>query len=111
MADDFGKTARPLEALIASYRDDLKVRLAALEEARQAWRENGGDTEVLRAMISIVHQLAGSSALFGFSDLGQSARELELCLEAIVDGTREADQASAARLDAFIAAARQTADG
>lgn len=70
LADKFGERLRSELPALA----DTARALRALSEADQA------DTghALLHGAYSVLHKLAGSSASFGFTELGKSARQLEL---------------------------------
>jgi len=63
-----------------AYRLDLPQRLAQIESLWENFRRNDEPREGLFAIERFAHNLAGSSATFGFSGIGDAARELELLL-------------------------------
>jgi HPt (histidine-containing phosphotransfer) domain-containing protein len=85
--DDF---ERRMEALKARFIERAAADRAALD---QAWAARDDD-----AIRRISHSLAGNAGMFGFSDLGEAARELEEAL----DRTVPEDQLQA-KLDAVLA--------
>ena len=62
------------------YRHELPQRLAKIESLWEIFRRSEEPREGLNAIERCAHNLAGSSATFGFSEIGDAARDLELLL-------------------------------
>ena len=74
-----------LDAQRADYRNSLPQRLAQIESL---WRQVLNDersAETLATLERCAHSLAGSGATFGFADLGDAARALELAVNPLLD--------------------------
>jgi HPt (histidine-containing phosphotransfer) domain-containing protein len=66
-----------LAARREAYRDALPNRLAEIASCWDRIRHGSGDVATMRRL---VHNIAGSAGTFGFSALGDKARELEQIL-------------------------------
>ena len=74
---DFDKR---LEELYENFRRQLPERLKTILEAWQGWqtRHETADLEELRFH---VHKLAGAASTYGFTEIGERAREVETRLD------------------------------
>jgi HPt (histidine-containing phosphotransfer) domain-containing protein len=91
---------RKLTALRAGFAEKLSGRLAEIEAAVGAL---GADPQApgwrakLRVVLGLAHQLAGSAGTFGFTALGEAARDVEgLCAQALEASDEPGDAVRAA---------------
>src|SRR5437870_3397728 len=75
MSFDAPGIAEDLAALKAAYVGRLPARLQAIEEA--ARRAADGDGGAWREVASLAHRLAGTAAMYRFTQLSRAARVLE----------------------------------
>lgn len=59
--------------------DTLEARLIALDQAAEACRLSPNDA-AFQALRDLCHRLAGVAASFGFEDLGQRARSIDIAI-------------------------------
>jgi chemotaxis protein histidine kinase CheA len=74
---DFDKR---LEELYANFRRQLPERLKTILEAWQTYRQ-GRQTHELEELRFHVHKLAGAASTYGFTEIGETAREVETRLD------------------------------
>lgn len=73
-----------LRALKATYAEQVPEKLAQIDELWGALVEWGWQDETFKTLHRTVHSMAGSAPVFGFSAMGERARELEVRLKAVV---------------------------
>jgi HPt (histidine-containing phosphotransfer) domain-containing protein len=86
---------RQLEALRVAYEAELPGKITAIARAAAALGSGAGETD-LRDLHRLVHRLAGSSAIWGFTELSRKAGELEHVVLSWMDraGVAAADAAA-----------------
>ncbi len=72
-----------LKTLKDAYAEQLPEKLAQMEVLWRGLIEQGWNEECFKAFHRMVHSMAGSAPVFGFTAVGRSARELEARLMAI----------------------------
>ena len=72
-----------LQALKDSYADQLPQKLAEIDALWATLVDDGWDEETFKTLHRMVHSMAGSAQVFGFTAMGKSARELEMLLKAV----------------------------
>lgn len=89
----------------------LPERLAGLEEAYD--RHNGDDLsgEQLALMHRLSHNLAGAGAIYGFMDVSDSARQLELALRTLMRKQNGVAAGDVERLGALLEGVREEVIG
>ncbi|MBT4038618.1 MAG: hypothetical protein HN644_02190 [Rhodospirillales bacterium] len=75
-----------LADLTKVYVASLPKRMAQIEVAGKQWADSeigstGADPEALKALHNEAHKLTGSAATYGFPDLGNIARDLEIACQ------------------------------
>lgn len=65
-----------LAALRRQYASDLPERLHAIEGLTDVLRVNGWDKATVTSIYDVAHRLAGSAAIYGYSDVSDAAMEL-----------------------------------
>jgi HPt (histidine-containing phosphotransfer) domain-containing protein len=88
----------------ADYRDGLRGKLAHMSALWSLVEEGQDDRGAIGELERAAHSLAGSGATFGFSELGTSARALELAVGRVLEGTAPPSSAQRAEISAAIAA-------
>lgn len=73
--------------LRAQYEQSLPSKIAELESSYAALQKTPADHPLLETFHRQVHSLTGSGASFGFSELSQSARVLELTLKRAINSS------------------------
>jgi chemotaxis protein histidine kinase CheA len=68
---------RQLEVLRRAYTRELPQKVEAVAEALESLPARGWDGEAFEAAYVLVHRLTGSSATFGFEQIGRAAATLE----------------------------------
>ncbi len=72
----------------------LPDRLAEVEEARDATRAAGWKGGPLRTFHRLAHSLAGAGATFGFPEVSDLARRLEVLLESALGEGKPPEEAA-----------------
>ncbi len=72
-----------LQALKASYAEQVPEKLAQIDELWGALVDQGWQAETFKTLHRTIHSMAGSAPVFGFGEMGQRARELEVLLKAV----------------------------
>ena len=105
MNDGREKLEQRLGALRAAFADKLDIRLAEIEAAVRSLGENGdGDAlPALRRLRDLTHKLSGAGATFGFADLGETAGELELLCESVLDRGDGPSRGDIEEIEGFLA--------
>ncbi len=75
-----------LEALRQSYRAELPAKLQLIGGAVETLYEGGWEKTHLMAFYELVHKLAGSAAIYGFSGISHAAGKIESWTLAALDG-------------------------
>lgn len=97
-----------LTHLVQRYHGSLAAKQKDLEAAFAAADEQDWAPEALKQLKLLVHRLAGSAASYGFTTLGEAARELDQTLTSAQDGSLEdIDHALTARFATLRAAIRE----
>jgi len=77
-----------LEALRRKYAEGLDDKIQRIGDAWEEFCRNGdsgGDHQTFQAFKLLVHSLSGSAGTFGFSELSEAARDLDLVLKTFTD--------------------------
>jgi chemotaxis protein histidine kinase CheA len=77
---------RQLERLREAYEAELPEKLLAIARAAAAARLQNWDPAGVRDLHRLVHRLAGSAAIWGFTDLSHTAGQLEEVVLAALEG-------------------------
>jgi len=94
-----------LDALRRSYRAELPAKLRLVGEAAATLRAGGWKTADLQALYELVHKLAGSAAIYGFSRISRAAGDVETWLLPALDA--DVPEERRAELPALLAALEQ----
>ncbi|VAW88585.1 hypothetical protein MNBD_GAMMA17-331 [hydrothermal vent metagenome] len=98
-----------LQALKDSYADQVPQKLAEIDALWGSLVDNGWDEEIFKTLHRMVHSMAGSAQVFGFTTMGKSARELELLLKAVSNSGEPLSEAHYAELPVLVEAVRASA--
>ena len=98
-----------LQALKDSYADQVPRKLAEIDSLWGSLVENGWDEETFKTLHRMVHSMAGSAQVFGFTAMGNSARELEVLLKAVSNSGEPLSAAHYAELPVLVEAVRASA--
>jgi len=79
---------RELEALRQAYQLELSEKVAAIARTAAGLERANWDTAAMRALHHLVHRLAGSSAIWGYTTVSKVAGELEDLVLSALQGTR-----------------------
>jgi chemotaxis protein histidine kinase CheA len=79
---------RQLEALRREYEAELPEKLTLIARAVAALGRREWSSAELQELHHLVHRLAGSSAIWGFTALSRTAGELEVLVLAALEGSR-----------------------
>lgn len=86
-----------LVELRKGYARELPEKVRLVEESWQALLKGRWNEKDLEELERMVHNLSGSGRTFGFPEVSTAARELEICLKAVMkSGARPADEKLAA---------------
>ena len=110
MAEFDAHTRSRLEALRVGYARGLAARIGEVVQVWRRYSEGGDSAEDLRTLIRLAHNIVGSSATFGFSEVSVHAKALELRLNEI---WRDADGDTApyaAEIDAMLGEVQRCGD-
>jgi len=86
MNDTLNAFATLLHQHRAAYVHTLPARLAQLESFAVGLAGRGREAGPLQDLERLAHSLAGSAGTFGFPDLGEAARALELAIGEVREG-------------------------
>lgn len=75
--DDFDEK---LQELFANFRRQLPARLTTCLTAWESYNNNN-DTDALNQLRFQSHKLAGAASIYGFENIGDSARQIELLVD------------------------------
>ena len=78
-------TQEMLRLLRENYAARLPEKLKQIKEYWQTLEQSGWETETAQKLHALVHKLAGSGASYGFPEVSQTARDLEVYLEEILE--------------------------
>jgi len=81
--------AEQLRRLRESYASALPAKLALVEQAFRSHQ----DKDALRTLRHLAHGLAGSGTTFGYPELSEAARRLEITVEAALEAARRLSEA------------------
>lgn len=84
--------AEQLRRLRESYASALPAKLALVEQAFRSHQ----DKDALRTLRHLAHGLAGSGATFGYPELSEAARRLEIMVDAALEAARRLSEAEIA---------------
>lgn len=73
-----------LRLLQRNYASRLPEKVAQIEETCRLMISGTGNGDAVRALHRMTHSLAGSAATFGFNEVGEAARILEVFLKAML---------------------------
>lgn len=76
----------------AAYLQALPARLGQLDALAPTLGDPRQHADVLPALERLAHSLAGSAGTFGFRDLGDTARALELAVDEALEGASDAQR-------------------
>jgi HPt (histidine-containing phosphotransfer) domain-containing protein len=79
---------RQLEALRQAYEAELPEKVTGIAQAAATVARGQWDAAGVRELHQLVHRLAGSSAIWGFTAVSRAAGELEEIVLAALDGPR-----------------------
>lgn len=77
--------ARKLEQLKQRFREKTSTELDQLQMAVERIRSGTGMADNVSSVYQSLHRLAGSAGTFGYTTLGEEARQLELALKPLFD--------------------------
>lgn len=80
-----------LAELRKAFRVDLRYRFSAIDQAWSSLNQDRQNSDALNDLILLAHKLAGSSGLFGFTELSGESRNLEVYLLDFEDLDRQVD--------------------
>ena len=98
-----------LQALKDSYADQVPQKLAEIDELWRTLVDDGWDEETFKTLHRMVHSMAGSAQVFGFTTMGKRARELETFLKAVSNSGEPLSEAQYAELPVLVEAVRASA--
>lgn len=79
-----------LDALRQSYRAELPDKLGLIGDAVDTLHAGGWEKAHLHALYDLIHKLAGSAAIYGFTGISRAAGDMESwALEALDGGLPE----------------------
>ncbi|MEO6697505.1 MAG: response regulator [Gammaproteobacteria bacterium] len=109
-ADDGDEVCNQLETLRQTYLSQLPGKLSAIKNAWAEIRNIGRpDSDSLKTLHLLTHSLAGSSATFGFTALGELGHQLEMSFEALLQTGLPATPTQRAQIDGWIDALQSEA--
>ena len=79
---------RQLEALRQAYEAELPEKVTGIAQVAATLARRQWDAAGVRELHQLVHRLAGSSAIWGFTAVSRAAGELEEIVLAALDGPR-----------------------
>lgn len=100
-----------LQQLRDSYLRDLAPRFDALDERLTALIEAGFPPDAFQEFLRLIHNLSGSSGLFGLAELHTAAREVEACVARYVEAGTGPQAQEIEGLRRGLAALRQAIQG
>ena len=87
MPDLSDEQRRQLQELRQAYEAELPEKVTSIAKAAAALRLRDRDPAGVQELHQLVHRLAGSSAIWGFTAVSKVAGELEELVLAALDGT------------------------
>ncbi|MFM7204787.1 MAG: diguanylate cyclase [Myxococcota bacterium] len=76
-----GRWQLQFKAMCQEYRNSLPQRIEEIEVAWKNLQESGWAPEAFQEFLALLHRMSGTGATFGFTMLGNAARQLETYLE------------------------------
>ncbi len=77
---------KKLQKIRVNFLQKLKKWLPEFEDFHNKIKQGDIDHEQLEIVTTQSHQLSGSAKMFGFPDMTKKAKELELCLNKLIEG-------------------------
>lgn len=74
-----------MDTLTGAYARKLPERIAQFEQSWTELLQNPSDGTPLKTMYRLVHNLIGSSSIFGFMEVSYAAQPLETALKKVMD--------------------------
>ncbi|GGB43536.1 hypothetical protein GCM10011502_16070 [Oceanisphaera marina] len=97
-----------LALLKVRFIERTTTQLAAMLEQIADWQEGDFVYDDIKSLYQLLHRLAGSSGTFGFNQLGQQARHLELTIKPVLSDSAHTMALAARVIDAdFLARLHQ----
>ncbi len=109
MSQGMEEFEQELQALKDSYAEQVPQKLAEIDALWGSLVENGWDEVIFKTFHRMVHSMAGSAQVFGFTTMGKSARELEMLLKAVSNSGEPLSEAQYAALPVLVEAVRASA--
>lgn len=75
--------AERIATLRIAFAEQIPTQLLVLRKLHDALESSGWAQDALHAMIGRVHEFTGSATTFGFNEMGEAARAVEIALRAI----------------------------
>ncbi|MDH4100140.1 MAG: Hpt domain-containing protein [Nitrospirota bacterium] len=107
MTENQDNARKRIDALRRAYARQLPERVEAMETLWAGQKGSNRTKAGLSELARQAHGLAGSGATYGFADVSQAARELELRIEAMVEAGGSLDEQRAKEADAMLIALKQ----
>jgi HPt (histidine-containing phosphotransfer) domain-containing protein len=85
---------RQLATLRQAYEAELPEKVTGIAQVAATLTERDWDAAGVRELHQLVHRLAGSSAIWGFTAVSRAAGELEEIVLAALDGARRPNDLS-----------------
>ncbi len=99
-----------LQSLRQAYLSQLPGKLTAINDAWNSLRQTGlPDTKALQNLHLLSHTLAGSSATFGFTGLGELGHKLEMICDELIQSRQPPSPQQRTQIDDLITAMQQAA--
>ena len=103
-----GDIDEQMQQLREEYRRDLAPRIDALEQHLLRLIDDGFPHAAFEEFLRLIHNLAGSSGLFGLAGLQAAARDLEAAVATHVEADTRPDAADVGRIRHGLANLRQS---
>lgn len=88
MANNKAKKLEKLHRMQADYAAQLPGKVSAMDELWKSAQNEAEENESFATLKTVAHNLAGSAGTFGYADVGDIAKALELILSDCGDGAR-----------------------
>lgn len=105
--DDAAALQAALKALSGDYAAKLPEKLGQIEQTWERLQQEGWNAENLEDLHRMVHSLSGSGKTFGFTLLGDVARNLEMRLKLLAQGQKAPDEVEARHIQVLLSELRQ----
>jgi diguanylate cyclase (GGDEF)-like protein len=99
-----------LKALRDSYIKSLPLKLNDVNDIYGRIKDGAHGEADIANMHRLVHSIAGTSASFGYKEIGDNARRLEQLLKGIIENDKTVDFAALAEIKEYIALLQQHAN-